>query len=106
MHCYFDQLVFRSEVGDASEPSVTDVVEISKDQGFATVPGVDPFPAGRLDQDTDIMRRQREGMYASKTGAGTLARDQEARIRHLHETPDYCLNHQQARRRPVRLGRE
>lgn len=106
MHCYFGQLVFRPEVGDASEPSVTDVVGISKDQGFATVPGADPFPGGRLDQDTDIMRRQREGMYASQTGAETLARDQEARIRHLHETPDYCLNHEQACRRAVRPGRE
>lgn len=77
MHCYFGQLVFRPEVGDAFEPSVTDVVEISKDQGFATVPGVDPFLAGMLDQDTDIMRvavrgdvRQRDRRRNPRPGPG------------------------------------
>lgn len=91
-HCYFDQLVFRPKPADGSEPPVAEVVEIGEDESYTTVPGMDPFLASVLDQDTDIMRWQREGMYASEKGAETLARYQEARIRHLHETLDFYLN--------------
>ena len=45
-----------------------------------------PFLASVLDQDTDIMRAQREGMYTSGKGAETLSIYQELRIRHFHQT--------------------
>lgn len=58
---------------------------------FASVPEVDPFLASVLDQDTDIMRWQLEGMYTSGKGAATLSLYQESRIRHLHDTLDKYL---------------
>ena len=67
------------------------VVEIDEATPFASVPGIDPFLASVLDQDPDIMRWQREGMYASAKGAQTLSNYQESRIRHVHDTLDLYL---------------
>jgi hypothetical protein len=52
---------------------------------------LDPFLAHVLDQDTNVMRWQREGMYASEKGAQTLSIYQESRIRHVHQTLDKYL---------------
>lgn len=87
----FDQLVFRPKPADGSTPEAAEVVVIGEDESFTSVPGMDPFLASVLDQDTDIMRWQREGMYASAKGAETLSIYQEARIRHLHDTIDRYL---------------
>ena len=83
----FDQYVLHPKPRDGSF-EVGEMVEIAEDERFADVPSVDPFLASVLDQDTDIMRWQREGMYASGKGAATLSIYQEARIRHLHDTLD------------------
>lgn len=87
----FDQLVFHPKPADGSTPEPAEVVVIGEDESFTSVPGMDPFLASVLDQDTDIMRWQREGMYASAKGAETLSIYQEARIRHLHDTIDRYL---------------
>lgn len=87
----FDQMVLRPKPKDGGDFEVGAVVEISEEQLFADVPGLDPFLATVLDQDTDIMRWQREGMYASHKGAQTLGTYQEARIRHMHTTLDKYL---------------
>jgi len=50
-----------------------------------------------LDQDTQILRWQHEGMRASHKGAETLSGYQESRIRHLHNTLDAYLASDQAR---------
>ena len=47
---------------------------------------MDAFLGSVLDQDTEIMRWQQEGMYASGKGAETLTIYQESRIRHIHDT--------------------
>ncbi len=70
---------------------VADVIHIDEHQSYTEVEGMDPFLAHVLDQDTDIMRWQREGMYASEKGAETLSLYQESRIRHLHQTLDKYL---------------
>ncbi len=87
----FDQMVLRPKPCDGSDFEVGAVVEIGEDELFADVPGIDAFLAKVLDQDTDIMRWQREGMYASHKGAQTLSTYQEARIRHIHTTLDKYL---------------
>ena len=84
-------MVLRPKPRDGGDFEVGTVVEISEEQLFADVPGLDPFLATVLDQDTDIMRWQREGMYASHKGAQTLGTYQEARIRHMHTTLDKYL---------------
>ncbi|WP_068071660.1 aromatic ring-hydroxylating oxygenase subunit alpha [Novosphingobium lentum] len=86
----FDQMVLRPILRDG-EFEVGELVEIGEHETFASVPSVDPFLASVLDQDTDIMRWQREGMYASDGGGEVLSVYQESRIRHLHDTLDKYL---------------
>jgi len=87
----FDQIVFKPKPRDGSDYEVAEPYRIGEDDSYTTVPGLDPFLASVLDQDTNIMRWQREGMYASEKGAATLSRYQESRIRHVHETLDSYL---------------
>jgi phenylpropionate dioxygenase-like ring-hydroxylating dioxygenase large terminal subunit len=87
----FEQMVLRPKPADGSDFEVAEVVDIAEDTPFASVPDIDPFLASVLDQDTDIMRWQREGMYASGKGGETLSLYQESRIRHLHDTLDKYL---------------
>ena len=84
-------MILRPYPADGSPPPVADVIEIDENTSYTTIEGLDPFFAHVLDQDTNIMRWQREGMYASAKGCETLARYQEARIRHVHETLDKYL---------------
>lgn len=86
----FDQYVLHPKPRD-SDFEVASVEVIREDEAFASVASMDAFLASVLDQDTDIMRLQREGMYASGKGAETLSIYQEARIRHLHDTLDKYL---------------
>lgn len=90
-HAVFDQMVFRPKPIDGSDWEPAEPVIIEEHQSFTEVAGMDPFLASVLDQDTDIMRWQREGMYASDKGAETLSIYQESRIRHLHDTIDHYL---------------
>lgn len=89
--CIFDQMVLRPKPTDGSHWEVAEPVRIDEHQSFTEVADMDPFLAHVLDQDTDIMRWQREGMYASEKGAETLSIYQESRIRHFHETLDKYL---------------
>ncbi|HET8612890.1 MAG TPA: SRPBCC family protein, partial [Sphingomonas sp.] len=89
--CLFDQMVLRPRPGDSAWEAA-EIVCLEEDQSYGEVPGMDPFLAHVLDQDTDIMRWQREGMYASEKGAETLSIYQESRIRHFHDTLDSYLN--------------
>lgn len=90
--CIFDQMVLRPNPADGSAPPVAEVIEIGEEDSYTEVDGLDPFLASVLDQDTDIMRWQKEGMYTSGKGAETLSRYQESRIRHVHETLDTYLD--------------
>jgi len=91
-NCLFDQMILRPKPKDGSSYQVADVVRINENESYATAKDMDPFLAQVLDQDTNIMRWQREGMYASEKGAETLSIYQESRIRHMHATLDKYLN--------------
>ena len=84
-------MILRPNHPDGSHPDVAEVQWLEEDESYRTVAALDPFLAQVLDEDTDIMRWQREGMYASEKGAETLSRYQESRIRHLHDTLDSYL---------------
>lgn len=86
----FEQMVMRPKPANG-DFETAEVIDIAEDVPFASVPQVDPFLASVLDQDTDIMRWQLEGMYTSGKGAATLSLYQESRIRHLHDTLDKYL---------------
>lgn len=87
----FDQMVLRPKPANNGAFDVAELIEIGEDEAFASVEGMDPFLASVLDQDTDIMRWQREGMYASHKGAATLSIYQESRLRHVQDTLDKYL---------------
>ena len=78
--------------GELERLQVADVVRIEEHESYSVAKDMDPFLAHVLDQDTNIMRWQREGMYASEKGAETLSIYQESRIRHVHQTLDKYLN--------------
>ena len=90
--CLFDQMVLRPKPTDGSSYEVAEVVRIEEHESYSVAKDMDPFLAHVLDQDTNIMRWQREGMYASEKGAETLSIYQESRIRHVHQTLDKYLN--------------
>ena len=87
----FDQMVLAPVPKDGMRPEPAMPYRLAENDSYTTVPGIDPFLASVLDQDTDIMRWQREGMYASEKGGETLAKYQESRIRRNHETLDKYL---------------
>jgi len=87
----YDVMILRPKHPDGSHPDVAEVQWLEEDESYRGVDALDPFLAQVLDEDTDIMRWQREGMYASEKGAETLSRYQESRIRHLHDTLDSYL---------------
>jgi phenylpropionate dioxygenase-like ring-hydroxylating dioxygenase large terminal subunit len=87
----FDVMVLRPKPTDGSHWDVAEPVRLEENQSYTEVDSMDAFFAHVLDQDTDIMRWQREGMYASEKGAETLSIYQESRIRHFHETLDSYL---------------
>jgi phenylpropionate dioxygenase-like ring-hydroxylating dioxygenase large terminal subunit len=89
--CLFDQMVLRPKPADGSSYQVAEVVRIEEHESYSVAKDMDPFLAHVLDQDTNIMRWQREGMYASEKGAETLSIYQESRIRHVHQTLDKYL---------------
>jgi len=89
--CLFDQMVLRPKPTDGSSYEVAEVVRIEENESYKSAKCLDPFLAHVLDQDTNIMRWQREGMYASEKGAQTLSIYQESRIRHVHQTLDKYL---------------
>jgi phenylpropionate dioxygenase-like ring-hydroxylating dioxygenase large terminal subunit len=67
-------------------PEPAEVFIIAEDESYAESPDLSEFNAKVLDQDTNIMRWQQEGMHASAKGAETLSSYQESRVRWLHET--------------------
>ena len=83
---HFDIITLRPKPTDGSDFTVAEPVDIVEGEGFASKGGMDVFLGQVLDQDTEIMRWQQEGMYASGKGAETLSIYQESRIRHVHDT--------------------
>jgi phenylpropionate dioxygenase-like ring-hydroxylating dioxygenase large terminal subunit len=89
--CLFDHMVLRPKPPDGSPYQVAEVIRLDENESYSNATELDPFLASILDQDTNIMRWQREGMYASAKGAETLSIYQESRIRHVHDTLDKYL---------------
>jgi phenylpropionate dioxygenase-like ring-hydroxylating dioxygenase large terminal subunit len=89
--CTLEVLIFRP-AKPGEEPDPAEVVRITEKDSYKDVPGVSEFMGSVLDQDTQILAWQHEGMKASEKGAETLSRYQESRIRWVHETMDKYLS--------------
>ncbi|WP_156680912.1 aromatic ring-hydroxylating oxygenase subunit alpha [Sphingomonas profundi] len=89
--CTFDILFMRPVPKDGTRPAPAEPVRVTEGESYAAVPGMDPGFATLFDQDTRIMRLQREGMHASKVGYGTYSTYLESRLRHIHDVIDRYL---------------
>jgi len=90
--CIFDIMFLRPIPTGQAAPEPAQVVHLSEDDSYMDVPGMDPGFGELFDQDTNILRLQRNGMHASKRGLATFSIYLESRLRHIHNTLDKYLN--------------
>ena len=87
-HCLFDVYFLSPLPKSGARPPVAEMVQITEADSYTQVPGMKKGSGEVLDQDTQILRWQHEGMLASQKGAETLSTYQESRIRHFHNVLD------------------
>jgi nitrite reductase/ring-hydroxylating ferredoxin subunit len=79
----FDLLFLRPVPQGESRPEPAEPVTISVGQSYSVVPGMDPAFGAVMDQDTENVGLQQEGVAASFKKGATLGNYQEIRIRHF-----------------------
>ncbi len=84
----FEVLFMRPVGADGVRPEPASVITLRNDQSFAEAEGIDPGFAKILDQDTDNLIMQQQGLAASKKRGITLGNYQEIRIRHFEQAVD------------------
>jgi hypothetical protein len=72
-------------------PPPAEKIRLEIEDSYTGVAGFSQGLASVLDQDTDNLQRQRDGVKASIKPGQTLGNYQEARIRRLHMTLDEYL---------------
>jgi phenylpropionate dioxygenase-like ring-hydroxylating dioxygenase large terminal subunit len=90
-HCVMEFIRLMPKPKGEPCPEPARPFRLKEEESFATVPGTDSFSATVLDQDTNNLRWQHEGMRTSRKGAETLSSYQESRIRHFHMTLERYL---------------
>ncbi|WP_295636900.1 aromatic ring-hydroxylating dioxygenase subunit alpha [Novosphingobium sp.] len=80
-----------SKAPDGSHPAPAKMTMLGPDQNWSDAPELGSA-AMVADQDTDNLMRIQKGLRASRKPGVTLARYQESRIRHFHETLDAYLS--------------
>jgi nitrite reductase/ring-hydroxylating ferredoxin subunit len=90
--CLFDILFMRPVPKDGPRPDPAQMVWVGEDESYCDVPGMDPGFGQLFDQDTNILRLQRDGMHASEKGAATFSTYLESRLRHIHGTLDKYID--------------
>ncbi|MDG2002474.1 MAG: aromatic ring-hydroxylating dioxygenase subunit alpha [Novosphingobium sp.] len=73
---------------DGSSYETSEVVHLTADQSFKEAEGMDEGFGGILDQDTDNLFLQQQGLEASAKGGMTLGDYQEIRVRHFNAAVD------------------
>ena len=80
-----------SKAADGSHPPPATIRWLGVDEPWSNAPELGS--AARVaDQDTDNLKRIQRGLRATKKPGVTLARYQESRIRHYHETLDAYMS--------------
>ena len=72
----------------ASVPKPAEPIHLGDEQSFTEAEGMDPGFGAILDQDTDNLFLQQEGLEASAKRGLTLGNYQEIRVRHFEKTVD------------------
>ncbi|MGO4170046.1 aromatic ring-hydroxylating oxygenase subunit alpha [Novosphingobium sp. YAF33] len=86
--CIYEVMFMRPIPRGGRRPETAEVQILDDDQSFAEAEGMDPGFGRILDQDTDNLHAQQEGLEASAKPGITLANYQEIRIRHFEDAVD------------------
>ena len=81
----FEVLFLRPKPFDGAVPDTAEPVHLTAQQSFKEAPGMDLGFGNILDQDTDNLFLQQEGVEASAKHGLTLGNYQEIRIRHFEQ---------------------
>jgi hypothetical protein len=81
-------MFMRPRPADGSAVETAEVQVLEDHQSFSEAEGMDPGFGHILDQDTDNLYAQQEGLEASAKAGLTLADYQEIRVRHFEQAID------------------
>jgi nitrite reductase/ring-hydroxylating ferredoxin subunit len=81
----YEVLFLMPKPKDGSQPEAADATFLKHGQSFAEAPGMDPGFGLILDQDTDNLTLQQQGLEASAKPGITLGNYQEIRVRHFEK---------------------
>ncbi|WP_231636137.1 RHO alpha subunit C-terminal catalytic domain-containing protein [Novosphingobium sp. ST904] len=84
----YEVMFMRPKPKDGREVETAEVEILQDHQSFAEAQGMDPGFGHILDQDTDNLYAQQEGLEASAKPGITLGDYQEVRVRHFEQTID------------------
>jgi phenylpropionate dioxygenase-like ring-hydroxylating dioxygenase large terminal subunit len=82
---FYEVLFLKPVPLDGQRPEPAEPIMLGDDQSFTEAEGMDPGFGAILDQDTDNLRMQQEGVEASVKPGLTLGNYQEIRIRHFEK---------------------
>ena len=89
--CIFEVMFMRPVPKDGPRPDPAEPIMLTSSQSFCAAEGMDPGFGKILDQDTDNLYAQQEGLEASARPGLTLGNYQEIRIRHFERAVDKYL---------------
>lgn len=89
--CLYEVLFMRPVPVDGSRPMPSEPIRLRDDQSFTEAAGMDAGFGAILDQDTDNLVLQQEGLEASAKPGLTLGNYQEIRVRHFERAIDKYL---------------
>jgi hypothetical protein len=89
--CLFEVMFLRPAPKDGKRPEPAEPIRLEDSQSFKEAPGMDPGFGAILDQDTDNLLLQQEGIEASAKRGLTLGNYQEVRIRHFEKAVEKYL---------------
>jgi hypothetical protein len=89
--CIYEVLFLRPVPADGARPEPAEPIHLSDKQSFKEAEGMDAGFGAILDQDTDNLFLQQEGLEASAKRGLALGNYQEIRIRHFEKAVDKYL---------------
>jgi nitrite reductase/ring-hydroxylating ferredoxin subunit len=89
--CLFEVMFLRPTPKDGKRPEPAEPIRLEDSQSFKEAQGMDPGFGAILDQDTDNLLLQQEGIEASAKRGLTLGNYQEVRIRHFEKAVEKYL---------------
>jgi len=85
---FYEVMFLRPVPKDGARPAPAEPIHLADNQSFTEAEGMDPGFGAILDQDTDNLFLQQEGLEASAKRGLTLGNYQEIRVRHFEQAVD------------------